>query len=360
VFRKDLALIIGSTLLFSSSAPALAQDPMQAHDFKEKGPWFEGWYTRIVDRDNHRSFAVITTSAIGAKEKLPADGPPGYVALIAQSDEFNGTLSFESFPERTHIGNRGSDFEWSSPEHGNASKLSTDIAIAGSGRIQITVSQRAPWSLESGHEGPEGNLATLPFMPLHWFVYNVGGEGSYSVDIVKDGKPFHFEGRGEIHQEKNWGKVFPDAWMWLQAKNDSSYIALAGGDLKLGPLKAHSYMIGYRSATVAADFNAGQGFATSFGDKIDSCGRKFSIEAKSAEYKLVIEAEADPATFTDLSIPTKNGYERNGAIESFVAKIKTRIYRNRGSSLLPKYDLIEEQVFEQAGLEFGAKLKDCD
>lgn len=360
MFRKDLALILSSTLVLGASAPALAQDPMQAHPFKEKGPWFEGWYTRIIDREKNVSFAVITTSAIGAKDKLSPAGPPGYVAIIAQAAEVGGTVSFEAFPKQTSIGNRGKDFEWSSADHGSVSKRTTDISIAGAGRVQIDVSNRLPWSKESDFDGPEGNLATLPFMPLHWFVFNVGGEGSYRVDFTKDGKAYHFEGRGEIHQEKNWGKVFPDAWMWLQGKSDSAYIALAGGDLKLGPFKAHSYMVGYRSRLVSTDFNAGQGFSTSFDDQIDSCGRRFILETKNSDYKLLIDAHADPKTFTDLSIPTKNGYEQNGAIESFVATIKTKLYRIQGSRFAPRFDLLEEQTFTQAGLEFGAKLKACD
>lgn len=378
VQKNKISLMMMSVLLLGTQAQSASKlesltetvtDPMLAHEFKTKGPWFEGWYARVVDREKGISVAVITTSAISSGEKLPSEGPPGYIAIIISKADGTRTVSFEAFPKVTSIGNTAGnaasssagekDFAWSAVNFGHASKNLTEVEIPNQAKIMIKSHSRVSWSDEPGEVGPEGNLAALPYLPLHWFVHNTGGEADYAVEYQENGEWVRLEGRGEIHHEKNWGETFPKSWMWVQAFNDNAYLALAGGDLKVGPLTAHSYMVGYRSKDYVIDFNIGQGPLTRFNDQIKSCDRKFQLDAINSEFKLVIEAEGDPESFADLAIPRKNGYEPNGAIETFTAKVKTRLYRAEGFKLAPRYVLVEEQSFAQGALEFGASAMTC-
>ena len=57
--------------------------------------------------------------------------------------------------------------------------------------------------------GPEGWLTSLPFLPLHWFVYSTGSTGTYSWTESNNS----FSGQALAHQEKNWGDSFPPGWV---------------------------------------------------------------------------------------------------------------------------------------------------
>lgn len=333
-------------------APAV-EDPMLAHSLPKIGPWFEGWYTRLVDADAGISIGVITSSSLRTGQRLSVEGPPGYVAALVQTPDLNRTISFEGFPKKTAIGNRGDDFSWTAAGFGSASKAGTALQIANDVRLKIQMNSRKPWSTRDGSYGPEGHLSKLPFLPLHWFVWNAGGEGTYELEYFADGAWRRHEGRGTLHQEKNWGALFPPHWMWLHGENDQAYIALAGGDYLAGPLKTRLYLVGYRSRQANLDFNPTRDWAVTYDETIDATEGTFQFRAERDRYRLEVMASASPDTFASLSIPTLQGFTPNGAIESFNASVKTTLSLNRGTKLLPDWVVVETQTFEQAGLEFG-------
>ena len=356
----SLTLAFLSVIAFAETSSTVSiDDPMQAHEFRKSGPWFEGWYTRITDKRSGVSIAVITTSAIHKDETLAAgEQPSGYIAVAVKTPTLGKTKSYEAFPKSTSLTNHNADFLWQAQGYGRASKAWTDVAIPGA-HVQVKIKSRKSWSNDGS--GPEGVMADLPFMPLHWFVHNTVGEADYALDYEVGGVTHHIEGSGFVHQEKNWGLAFPTSWMWSQAVSDdgSAYLALAGGDLGVGPLTAHSYMLGYRSGGRVIDFRIGQGLSDSFVDEVDGCARKFSLEANNDFYMLKLIASADPQSFASLSIPTSEGYEPNGAIESFSATIEVKLFKKGGFLYAPTYSLVETRVLRQAALEFGAAAMKC-
>lgn len=359
---KSLIILVTAMLLTSPSAfTQSGDDPMQAHSFQSTGPWFEGWYTRITDFKTGVSMAVITTSALHQDQTLVNGQPPGYVSIVVSTPASAKTLSFEAYPKATSLKSQGTDFRWAANGFGLSSKAWTDVAVPGGARIQMKMKTRKRWSAFQDEAGPESILGSLPFIPLHWFVFNTNGAADYALDYTLNGKIVHIEGSGFVHQEKNWGKTFPQSWIWAQATSDdgSSYVALAGGDLSVGPLTAHSYMVGYRSQGVHEDFKLGQGLTTGFANAVNGCGRKFKLEAANDGYLLKLEAAADPQSFAELSIPTATGYRPRGAIESFTAVIRTKLFKKTGSWYFPNYQLVETKEFRQAALEFGAAAMGC-
>lgn len=326
---------------------------MRAHALPMVGPWFEGWYTRLVDTSNGLSFGVITTSAMKTAESLTIEGSSGYIAAIVDCEELSKTISFEAFPKRTSIGNDVDGFRWSSADHGHATSGATEISIANDVKLRLKLKSRTPWFSENAQLGPEGPLAFVRAFPLHWHVWNTGGRADYEIEFTQNGKTYHYAGEGLIHQEKNWGAVFPPFWMWAQAMNEDAYFTLAGGDLKLGVLAVRAYLVGYRSANHSVDFNPAQWIGEQFKEEIDAFDKTFRFTAMNQSYKLDVELTAPNDSFANLAIPTLQGYMPNGAIESFRAQAITKLYRNTGDESYPEWTLLESQEFKQAGLEFG-------
>lgn len=358
-----LGLLAVSVLVFSqSSQSGVPHGPMQAHEFRATGPWFEGWYTRVTDPSTGVSLAVITTSAIHENQNLaPGEAPPGYVAVALQTPVTSKTISFEAYPQATKLGNLKDDFRWIAPDHGMASKGWTDIEIKGQARVQVEILDRKPWANDGSELGPEGLTGELP-MPLHWFVHNTAGRARYAIDYEFEGSNHHVEGTGLVHQEKNWGATFPKSWIWLQgvSKDGAASIALAGGDIELGPLTAHAYMVGYRSGALSIDFAPIDLLTSSFSDEIDACRHQFELIASNSIYELKIEAVAPKETFAELSIPTAQGYTPGGAIESFATRVRATLYKKTGPFFYQTLEVVEVREFDNAALEFGANAMLCN
>ena len=56
---KQISIAIGIFLISSSS---FANSVFGPHQPPRIGPWFEGWYARVTDTRDHRSFAVIAAT----------------------------------------------------------------------------------------------------------------------------------------------------------------------------------------------------------------------------------------------------------------------------------------------------------
>lgn len=343
------------------------------HPLPNKGPWFEGWYIRITDSQSDSSYALIVASQTHKQELIKnKKSLPGYLAVLKQ-EQNTKTESFESFPQETTILNNGlpfdftqggqnENFQWQATNQGWLTSEGFHLLIPGKIELKGKIKNRKAWDPYSSEWGPEGYGTFLKFIPLHWFVYSLGSEIEYTVKLFNsDGTFTEKTSIGVAHIEKNWGKVFPEAWMWVQgydAKTESS-LALAGGILRLAQIPIKTYLVGFRSLKVEAYFQLGQMFDFEFQDVIDPCRGEFKIRMTNGEHIMILKAKADPKSFASVSIPTKNGYETRGGIESFTTDIDVEIHNNNWvKDFVSVSSLIEKVKFKKAALEFGAAFMD--
>jgi hypothetical protein len=345
------------------------QSPFGPHKPPPKGPWFEGWYVRVTDAKEHRSFAVIATSQLKPKEQSRFGvGSSGYLSVITQDGEGRPTKSFESYPEKTFIKVKGqpltnyknednSEFSWEAPNHGWLTPEGFDLRIPGKVEAKARLRGGKPWSQSWSKWGPEGYGSFMPFITLHWFVHSLSSAAEYFLRIVdeKSGDQV-YQSSGTAHFEKNWGKSFPKAWMWLQADDaeKGASLALAGGILVIGPVAMKTYLAGYKSTKVDAEFQMGQLMDMSFSDQINPEKGTFQIRLENGEHTMIVKAKADPKSFATVSIPTENGYMPNGGIESFSTEIIVEIHNNNWiRDFVSANSLIEKKVFRKGAIEFG-------
>jgi hypothetical protein len=289
---------------------------------------------------------------------------PGYIAVFVRESDSTATKSYEIFPDKTTVLIDGkpvtenpdlwspADFEWQAPGFGSVTENSIDITIPDVITIKATMTDRIPWSEIFPESGPEGVLLAAP-IPLHWYVSSVGSKASYEYS-VGDGPVVTSE--GFAHMEKNWGGTFPHSWVWAQGTsgNNTSHFALAGGKIKIGPALITPWFVGYRSPSVAWNFNPAVA-GTVYHTEIDACSGNFYMEAKNPAHTLIIEASADPDTFAPVSIPTSDGWKKNGGVESFSSTIKVRAYTHSPiGGLFGIERLVDKRTFRNAVIEFGA------
>lgn len=344
------------------------RDFMVSQQWPNKGPWFEGWYVRVVDTENKRSFAFIATSYVGSESNIvKADKSDlyAYQALMIDSPrDIERPLVMERFLTNSQLGpfwksNQSGSFIQRNSALLNFNKLKTESHENGlSAKLKMNWSEDKIWNSKMPGWGPGGWVTYQDWFPLQWFVQSLGSKTNYQIELIdtegKYGNPgdkFILEGSGYAHIEKNWGKKFPDSYMWLQGTSldNSAHIAIAGGELKFSPIKVDTYLIGYRSAQYQVDFNLGQMLDTTFRTSANACLGEFKLRAKNSEYELRVNAKAKPETFFWLSTPSDQTYLRKHTIQSFQTEIKAQLYKNG--------KLLETQTFTDSALEFGGKLR---
>jgi hypothetical protein len=353
-FQRIIHLLVLIIFLLFTAHPTFALDFHKAQKWPQKGPWFEGWYMRLTDVQNKRSFAIITTSYTNDTQNvIDKNNLKGYTAFLID-DELNlkSPYVIENFPEQTQL----NEF-WVQPSQSMMvidSKLDRDSLNLGFDNgtfINMQFSDHKSWSANAKWWGPSGFTTLIPRFPLQWFVVSLGTKTKYRINIPE--KNLVLEGEGYTHIEKNWGKMFPKAWIWLQGTSESNeeHIAAAGGPLQLGPLWMNTYLVGYKSKKLDVEFHVGQGLDTEYSSQILGCRGELSLHSRNSEYSMLIQAKAPRDSFVFLSTPDKNQYKKNNAIESFQTEIVVSI-RKKGQ-------LIERTVFKNAALEFGGAFMDC-
>lgn len=376
------------SLIFLHLATATYQNP---HPFPSKGPWFEGWYTRLVDSTNGRSFALINALMLNNRQETI-----GYLAIMHAANNSSQPMEvFESFPETPNITDcyfqpissepdRKSPpcFRWAAGGCNNSYKGSrtdcegyvmsnenftvfeftsyetqSDGTIKGAS-LKLSLGNITPWD-DSGF-GPMGVAIKVPYLGLYWFVYSLGTQTEYeysTFEMTKSGEAIltnQLTGQALAHQEKNWGDTFPSAWIWAQgvSEDNTVHFALAGGPkgLPLVPfIKPVLWLVGYRSPKVGSwDFDP-QHIDTVFVPSVDACSGHFTLTVKNLVRKLIIDIQANPETFNEcLYGPSENGFAPM-CLESFVAEANVTAYERKGLT----WELIETNILPMSALEFG-------
>ncbi|CAK9068696.1 Probable tocopherol O-methyltransferase [Durusdinium trenchii] len=182
----------------------------------------------------------------------------------------------------------------------------------------------APWA-------PEGWIGRLPdaVMPTHYFVRSLRSSSKYQLDM-KTGKGFG-------HQEMNYGRRFPQAFVWVQGTADGgrSQLLLTGGRFTISGITSQHYILTYRSRERSWDFRSID--LHRFRSEVDGCNGTLLLTALSGHRRLElrVSAPAESASvgsgFSEqIYVPTTDGFSREpGSSESHTALAVVRLYAAR-------------------------------
>ncbi len=189
------------------------RDTLHPERFQGRGrrpPWFEGWYYKLVDAAGRQRLAVIPGVFLGAD-------PASRHAFVQVLDGTTGRAryhrypaqEFEAAPDRLEVRVGKSRF--------GTSSLELDLG-EGEGRLRGAVHFSAfqPWPVRLHAPGIMGWYAWVPFMECY--------HGVVSLDHALDGglelggqRVDWSGGRGYV--EKDWGRAFPSAYVWMQTNH---------------------------------------------------------------------------------------------------------------------------------------------
>jgi hypothetical protein len=176
--------------------------------------YFEGWYFKVVSKDQSAAFAIIPGIAMDEEGRKQAfiqvlDGR----RLTAVYHKFD----FESFTfskSKFNISIGKNSF--------SASHLEIDLP-GMSGRLEF--SNLVQWPKPWYSPGIMGPYAFVPFMECYHGIVSMDHSIFGTLKVEKNEIDFD-QGRGYI--EKDWGRSFPSAYVWMQ----SNHFSLPGISIK--------------------------------------------------------------------------------------------------------------------------------
>lgn len=183
-------------------------NPEQYHGWGKEKRYFEGWYYKVISKDERHAYAFIPGIAMdetGAKQafiqvldgkRLKADYHK-YAAdvFLPTAGQFNTQVADSRF-SRTEI----------------------DLQLPDV-KGKLTFHDQVPWPSTWYSPGIMGPFSFVPFMQCYHGILSMDHSISGALQIGTE--TVDFEG-GRGYMEKDWGRSFPSGYIWMQTNHFST------------------------------------------------------------------------------------------------------------------------------------------
>jgi hypothetical protein len=279
----------------------------------KKRNYFEGWYLKLINRDNNRSMAVIPGVSLGnAPEERHAfiqiiDGQTCHV------DSFR--FSFKEFrADKSRFAVSIGDSYFSDTQmrlriDQDGRRLAGDFSFLGIRKLKRSL-------FSPGIMGP---FSFVPGMECYHGIVNVHHE--IEGELAIDGETLDYSG-GHGYIEKDWGRSFPESWIWLQCNY------FAEPDVSLMFSLAKIPLLGTRFLGMISFLRLGDQeyrFATYTRARLRHCSYAhdtLNVVIEDRRHRLTIRAVHGPAGL--LAAP-KNGMMTSTVLESISATVEVSL-----------------------------------
>ena len=311
-------------------------DPATYQEGRKSHGYFEGWYFKLVDAAGERAVAVIPGISM-------ARGGEQHAFIQLNRDD--GTSAYWRFPVDDFVWSRDR-FEVSiGPNTFSSRGIELDLSgKAGELRGAVTFGEWVPWPVTALSPGIMGWYRFVPFMECYHGV--LGLDHSLMGSLTLDGVTTDLTG-GRGYAEKDWGRSFPEAWVWLQ----SNHFGAPGTSLTLSVAKI-PFMGSWFVGQIAGLLHNGHlyRFTTYTGAKLTHLEHRdggVTVVMRDRRHELVVEA--DGAHPGELASPVLGGM--TGRVqESLSGRVHVRLVRRSDGSV----------VYEGDGTNTGMELMDPD
>ncbi len=185
-------------------------NPSAYHGHGKKPPFFEGWYFKVVDAGEEHRYSIIPGIFL-------SDDRQKQHAFVQLLDGVSGRTTYHAYPAEDFWAAEGRFDVRIGPNRFTADHLRLQIesperSING----ELRFNELTPWPVTLTAPGIMGWYAWVPFMETFHAVVSLDHRIGGALRI--DGQPIDFTG-GRGYTEKDWGKSFPEAWLWFQTNH---------------------------------------------------------------------------------------------------------------------------------------------
>ncbi len=178
-----------------------------------KKEYFEGWYLKLIDAPRKVVFALIPGVSIGKN----GEDSHAFIQLI---DAVSGKTAYFRYALKEFSADRkcfdvriGNNHFWD----GGAQVDLQNETVRLSANLRFENIEKYPTSLL--HPGIMGPFSFVPDMECYHGIVNI--RHTISGTIVYNETTLDMTG-GEGYIEKDWGRSFPQSWIWMQANHFTS------------------------------------------------------------------------------------------------------------------------------------------
>jgi hypothetical protein len=175
-----------------------------------KPPYFEGWYYKLVDKSEQHRFAVIPGLFRGAE----AGASHAFVQVL---NGVTGQATYHRYPVGEFRAAETSFDLQVGPNRFTQTGMdmqieSAELSLSG----ELSFEGLTPWPVTVFSPGIMGWYAWMPFMQCYHGVVSL--DHRIHGQLALDGQAMDFGG-GRGYMEKDWGRSFPSAWIWMQSNH---------------------------------------------------------------------------------------------------------------------------------------------
>ena len=269
------------------------------HGTRKKRNFFEGWYFKITDRTGSHALALIPGIALG-------NSPSENHAFLQIINGVDTNYCYHRFPESAFKSEKESlDIEIEGNRFSFEGFQMSVTAESGSIHGKLDFSPPVRWPESKLNPGSMGFYNHLFFMECYSQVCAVDGKINSGSLTIND-KIIDFSG-GKYYIEKNWGRSFPKAWIWIQSNNfpdNSASVTVSLGVVPFPVLKAfRGFLIG---VTLGNEFYA---FTTINRStlRLKRRDQDILLTSKNKNLELTLKTKSSPVGFVTCHGPTNGG-----------------------------------------------------
>jgi tocopherol cyclase len=190
-------------------AGILNPERYHGHD-RRSGPYFEGWYFKLVDADATERWAVIPGIFLG-------EDPARNEAFVQVLDGVRGRSHYFAYPAHAFAAAPDAFDVRVGESRFAADGLSLRLTD-GAARVvgDVRFDRLEPWPVRWRSPGVMGWYAWMPFMECYHGVLSFDHGLAGELELL--GAAARFDG-GRGYLEKDWGEAFPSAYVWMQSNH---------------------------------------------------------------------------------------------------------------------------------------------
>ena len=307
----------------------------QYHGWGKTSKYFEGWYYKVINAKEDKAFAFIPGIAMDENGEQQA--------FIQVLDGKKLTAIYHKFDARDFIPQPNKFQVQIAQNSFERSKIQLDLPeLKGT----LTFHNQRPWSNTWYSPNIMGPFSFVPFMQCYHGILSMDHSIKGSLNIK--GEALDFSG-GRGYMEKDWGRSFPSAYIWLQTNHFSEPNISLKSSIANIPWLGTSF-IGYIAGVWL--FDRLIEFTTYNFTKLRKCfadQQKVELVMENNQYRLEILAHREAAT----ALASPIGGFMDGRIEeSMTANIEVQLYDKKSQKVLL------EDTGRNAGLEVAGKVEE--
>ena len=312
--------------------------PQWYHGRDKNPPFFEGWYFKLVDRTERHAYAIIPGVFLS---RDPAESHAFIQVLAGHRDQvFFQPYPFEEFWAADSAFDIRVGASRFTAEHIRLDLRAPALNLQG----ELSFTGRTPWPVTWHAPGTMGWYAWMPFLETYHGVISLDHTIQGSLALNDQSLDFT-GGRGYI--EKDWGKSFPEGWLWFQSNHFDSRGTSLTASVAIVPWLFRSFP----GFTIGL-WHAGRlyRFATYTGASITDLvitDERASVIVHDRDHRLELEVWRAGAGM--LHAPSPTGMNRRTP-ETLNAKLEVRLTNAAGETLL-------RDTGRHSGLETGGNVE---